>query len=73
MSKRPDGSPLPQQRARIASAAAQLIAEEGIANFAFAKHKAASRLGLPESAELPERAEAVRELLAAPAGNAGED
>lgn len=62
MSKRPDDSPLPQQRARIASVAAQLIAEEGIADFALAKRKAARRLGLPASAELPERAEIEAEI-----------
>ena len=51
-----------QQRARIASAAARLIAESGISDYAQAKRKAAHNLGLPESTQLPENAEVEAEL-----------
>lgn len=52
----------PLQRARIASAAARLIAEDGISDFAFAKHKAAHSLGLPASTPMPDNAEVEAEL-----------
>ena len=45
----PDG----EQRAMIAQAAARLIAEHGIADWALAKRKAARTLQLPERAALP--------------------
>jgi hypothetical protein len=51
-----------QQRARIASAAARLIAEDGISDYALAKRKAAHRLGFPVNIHLPENAEVEAEL-----------
>lgn len=51
-------------RSAIASAAARLIAEDGITDYAFAKRKALRELGLPENSPLPnniEIEEAVRE------------
>ena len=51
-----------QQRARITSAAARLIAEEGISDYALAKRKAAHRLGFPDTVHLPENAEVEAEL-----------
>jgi len=50
------------QRTRIASAAARLMAEDGISDFAFAKRKAARNLGLPETTRLPDNAEVESEL-----------
>lgn len=50
------------QRTRIASAAARLMAEDGINDFAFAKRKAARSLGLPETAQMPDNAEVESEL-----------
>ena len=50
------------QRTRIASAAARLIAEDGISDFSFAKRKAARSLGLPETAHMPDNAEVEAEL-----------
>ena len=44
-------------RARIASAAARLMAEDGIADFTLAKRKAARQLGLTDNAPLPDNAE----------------
>lgn len=52
------------QRSRIASAAARLIAEDGVSDFAFAKRKAARSLGLPETTALPDNAEVEAELRA---------
>lgn len=49
-------------RTRIASAAARLIAEHGLADYAQAKRKAAHSLGLPEGTPLPENAEVDSEL-----------
>lgn len=49
-------------RTRIASAAARLIAEHGLADYAQAKRKAAHSLGLPEGTPLPENAEVDNEL-----------
>ena len=46
-----------QGRARIASLAGKLMAENGIADYSAAKRKAASILGLPANARLPENAE----------------
>jgi len=51
-----------QQRALIASAAARLIAEDGIADYTLAKRKAANSLGLTEGIQLPENAEVEAEL-----------
>lgn len=51
-----------QQRARIASAAARLIAENGISDYEQAKRKAAHSLGLPENTQLPENTEIEAEL-----------
>ncbi|WP_301103015.1 hypothetical protein [Propionivibrio sp.] len=51
-----------QLRKLIASAAARLIAENGISDYALAKRKAASGLGLPENTHLPENAEIDTEL-----------
>jgi hypothetical protein len=49
-------------RLLIASTAARLMAEDGIANPGLAKQKAARQLGLPESAMLPDNAEVETEL-----------
>jgi hypothetical protein len=49
-------------RARIASAAARLMAEDGVTDIGRAKEKAARQLGLPESASLPDNAEVETEL-----------
>ena len=54
-------------RARIAAAAARIMAEEGIDDFALAKRKAVRRLGAPQSEALPGNEEievALREYLA---------
>lgn len=50
------------RRARIANLAAKLMAENGIGDYSIAKRKAASILGLPASARLPENAEVESEL-----------
>jgi hypothetical protein len=49
-------------RASIASAAARLMAEDGIADFHQAKRKAARQLGLPEHTAFPDNAEVEAEL-----------
>lgn len=54
----------PLQRARIAVAAARLMAEDGISDYSVAKHKAARGLGLPETAEMPDNDEVESELHA---------
>ena len=51
-----------QLRTQIASAAARLIAENGLADYALAKRKAARSLGLPDNTPLPENAEVDSEL-----------
>ena len=51
-----------QLRTLIASAAARLIAEHGLADYALAKRKAAHHLGLPDGTPLPENAEVDSEL-----------
>jgi hypothetical protein len=51
-------------RASIASAAARLIAEDGITDFGHAKRKAARQLGLPEHTQFPDNAEVEAELRA---------
>ena len=49
-------------RASIASAAARLMAEDGIADYHHAKRKAARQLGLPEHTAYPDNAEVEAEL-----------
>lgn len=56
--------PSSHSRASIASVAARLIAEEGIADFHLAKRKAARQLGLPEHTQFPDNAEVEAELRA---------
>ena len=51
-------------RARIAAAAARLMAEDGIDDFALAKRKAARQLGAPETQSLPRNDEIEAELHA---------
>lgn len=52
-------------RREIAAVAARMMAEDGIADFGFAKRKAARQLGLPEKTEaLPTNAEIEAELRA---------
>lgn len=51
-------------RASIASAAARLMAENGITDYHHAKRKAARQLGLPEHAAYPDNAEVEAELRA---------
>jgi len=51
-------------RARIAAAAARLMAEDGIDDFALAKRKAARQLGAPETESLPANDEIEAELRA---------
>ncbi len=51
-------------RSSIASAAARLMAEDGITDFHLAKRKAARQLGLDERAGLPDNAEVEAELRA---------
>jgi len=49
-------------RASIASAAARLMAEDGITDYQHAKRKAARQLGLPEHTAFPDNAEIDAEL-----------
>ena len=51
-------------RASIAAAAARIMAEDGIDDFALAKRKAARRLGAPDSVALPANDEIEAELRA---------
>src|SRR4051812_30778606 len=51
-------------RARIAAAAARLMAEDGIDDFALAKRKAARQLGAPQTEALPTNDEIEAELRA---------
>ena len=51
-------------RARIAAAAARVMAEDGVDDFALAKRKAARRLGAPESEAMPTNEEVEAELRA---------
>lgn len=62
MSKDNASPPSSPQRARIASLAARLMAEDGIADYTAAKRKAVQTLGLPENTRLPENAEVESEL-----------
>ena len=54
----------PGVRASIASAAARLMAEDGITDYHQAKKKAARQLGLPEHTAFPDNAEVEAELRA---------
>jgi hypothetical protein len=54
--------PASAARVRIASAAARLMAQDGMTDMGHAKRKAARQLGLPESASLPDNAEVEAEL-----------
>src|SRR5690349_13125637 len=51
-------------RARIAAAAARIMAEDGIDNFALAKRKAARQLGAPDTEAMPRNDEVEEELRA---------
>ena len=51
-------------RARIAAAAARIMAEDGVDDFALAKRKAARQLGAPETEALPTNDEVEAELEA---------
>src|SRR5262245_21446964 len=51
-------------RARIAAAAARLMAEDGIDDYALAKRKAARQLGAPDTEALPRNDEIEAELRA---------
>lgn len=51
-------------RARIAAAAARVMAEDGVDDFAMAKRKAARRLGAPDSEAMPTNDEVEAELRA---------
>jgi hypothetical protein len=51
-------------RTRIAAAAARIMAEDGIDDFALAKRKAARQLGAPETESLPRNEEIETELRA---------
>lgn len=51
-------------RASIASAAARLMAEDGVADYRWAKRKAARQLGFPEHTAYPDNAEVEAELRA---------
>jgi hypothetical protein len=62
MKRRKDHSNPAQQRALIASAAARLIAEDGVIDYGSAKRKAARGLGLPENSGLPDDSEVEAEL-----------
>ncbi|HSG22148.1 MAG TPA: hypothetical protein VLA64_04230 [Azonexus sp.] len=56
--------PSASHRASIASAAARLMAEDGITDYHQAKRKAARQLGLPEHSPFPDNAEVEAELRA---------
>lgn len=51
-------------RTSIAAAAARIMAEDGIDDFALAKRKAARQLGAPDTRELPGNQEIEAELRA---------
>src|SRR5882672_6298853 len=53
-----------QMRARIAAAAARLMAEDGVEGFALAKRKAARQLGAEDTQSLPKNEEVEAELRA---------
>ncbi len=56
--------PASAARASIASAAARLMAEDGITDYRHAKKKAARQLGLADHAQFPDNAEVEAELRA---------
>ena len=56
------GGPRGAMRERIAAAAARIMAEEGVDDFALAKRKAARRLGAPATEALPANDEIEAEL-----------
>lgn len=60
-------------RGSIASAAARLMAEDGITDYHHAKKKAARQLGLPENSAFPDNAEVEAELRAYRSLYQGED
>jgi CRISPR/Cas system CMR subunit Cmr6 (Cas7 group RAMP superfamily) len=62
-----------QMRARIATAAARLMAEDGIDDFALAKRKAARQLGASDTQSLPANEEVETELKAYQALYQGEE
>ncbi|WP_412478689.1 hypothetical protein [Azonexus sp. IMCC34839] len=71
---RPDRlRPSASVRASIASAAARLMAEDGITDYHLAKKKAARQLGLPEHTAFPDNAEVEAELRAYRSLYQGED
>lgn len=53
-----------QLRQLIASAAARIMAEDGVDDYTFAKRKAARQLGVPDTDALPANAEVAAELRA---------
>lgn len=65
--------PSASTRASIASAAARLMAEDGITDYHLAKRKAARQLGLTEHVALPDNAEVEAELRAYRTLYQGED
>ncbi len=62
-----------QMRARIAAAAARLMAEDGVDDFALAKRKAARQLGAGDTQSLPANDEVEAELRAYQALYQGEE
>ena len=62
-----------QMRARIAAAAARLMAEDGVDDFALAKRKAARQLGASDTQSLPANDEVETELKAYQALYQGEE
>ena len=61
-SKQKNRQQVERQQHLIASAAARLMAEDGITDYVQAKRKAAQGLGLPENTRLPDNAEVEAEL-----------
>lgn len=51
-----------RMRERIAHQAARIIAEDGLQNYALAKHKAARQIGAPDTHNLPDNDEVERAL-----------
>lgn len=64
MTRHDRARPLTGARASIASAAARLMAEDGITDYHLAKRKAARQLGLTEHVGFPDNAEVEAELRA---------
>jgi hypothetical protein len=62
MTRANDNPNITRQRTLIANAAARLIAEDGINDYAVAKRKAAHRLGFSDTVNLPENDEVEAEL-----------